>query len=202
MSSERLPAIPRSREPVAWIDSDRDDMSVVNVTIGAALLIGDAVRLATRPLDRLARPFGRRAERWLRPLAVRGGQEVRLALHRADEVADAAFPAFVNYVVAHLDLTELVDDNLDLDRLVTQVIADIDLAGIIRESSVAVTSEAVRGVRSQGIEADQAVARVVDRVLRRRRAALDPPDELAAAEQPPVLERHPIPEQLPVLEQP
>jgi hypothetical protein len=122
-----------------------------------------------------------------------------MVLHRADEVADAAFPALVSYLVAHLDLNQLVDDNLDLERLVTRVIEDIDLAGLIRDSSVAVTSEAVRGVRSQGIEADQAVARVVDRVLRRRRAALAIPEEPAVAGQPLVPEQlvpdQPLPHQ-------
>jgi hypothetical protein len=57
------------------------------------------------------------------------------------------------------------------------VLAEIDLPEIIRESTGAMASDTVRGVRMQTISADDAVGRAVDRLrLRRaRRVAAEPP---------------------------
>jgi hypothetical protein len=70
-------------------------------------------------------------------------------------------------VVARVDL-EAVVARLDLIGLAERVVDGIDLPRIIRESTGSVASEGIRGVRMQSIEADQAVARFVDRVLLRR----------------------------------
>ena len=45
----------------------------------------------------------------------------------------------------------------------------IDLPEIIRESTGSMASEVVRDVRMQSIDADVAIARIVDRLIRRRR---------------------------------
>jgi hypothetical protein len=101
----------------------------------------------------------------------------------------------VDAVLDRLDLTELVIQRVDLDRVVRtvdieaivsgldfnalvaridvigiaeQVIDGIDLPQLIRDSTGSVASEGIAGVRMQGMEADQAVAHFVDRVLRRR----------------------------------
>jgi hypothetical protein len=89
-------------------------------------------------------------------------------------------------VLAEIDLTKLVRDNLDMDALIATVdldaivqrinIADIadrvlqtvDVAAIIRESTEAATSEAIRSVRLRGADADMALGRTVDRWLGRR----------------------------------
>ena len=53
---------------------------------------------------------------------------------------------------------------------------------------MSVSSEAVRGLRMQGVDADQAVARVADRILhrrrRRKRRQLIPPQAEVTEEQP------------------
>jgi len=101
----------------------------------------------------------------------------------------------VEAVLDRLDLTELVISRVDLDRiagaldieaiaygldlnalaaridligLAEQVIVGIDLPQLIRDSTGSVASEGIAGVRMQGMEADQALAHFVDRVLRRR----------------------------------
>ena len=92
----------------------------------------------------------------------------------------------VEAVLDRLDLTELVMSRVDLDRiartldltalaeridligLAEQVIVGIDLPQIIRDSTGSVASEGIAGVRMQGMEADQALAHLVDRLLRRR----------------------------------
>jgi hypothetical protein len=87
----------------------------------------------------------------------------------------------VDAVAATLDVEALVE-RIDLAGLAQTVINEIDLPEIIRRSTGLVASETVRGVRMQGVEADRAIAGVVDRVLRRRRprtADADPPADEA-----------------------
>jgi hypothetical protein len=75
----------------------------------------------------------------------------------------------VNGVADRVDITPIID-RIDLVGLASYVIDEIDLPGVIRESTSGVASEAVRGVRMQSIDADQAVQRTIDRMLLRRRA--------------------------------
>ena len=74
-------------------------------------------------------------------------------------------------IVDQLDITELVLKNVDTTTIAETVVAGIDLPQIVRESSASVTSEAVDTVRLQAIDADRAVARIVDRLLMRDRRA-------------------------------
>jgi len=69
----------------------------------------------------------------------------------------------------HVDLTQIVMDQVDLIGVAQYVVDGIDLPEIIRDSTGSVASEAVVGLRMQGIDADVLVGRVVDRMLRRRR---------------------------------
>ena len=90
---------------------------------------------------------------------------------------DALIPA----VLDRVDLTEVVLRRVDLDALITavldhvdliplaeEVIEGVNLPEIIRESTGTMASDTVQGVRMQGIVADEAVGRVVDRLLLRR----------------------------------
>jgi hypothetical protein len=69
-------------------------------------------------------------------------------------------------VVARLDIDALLE-RLDLAALAREVIDAIDLPDVMRQSSGAVSSQAARVVRAEGMQADDSVARFVDRVLRR-----------------------------------
>ena len=69
-------------------------------------------------------------------------------------------------IVARVDV-EAVLDRLDLAAIARQVIDAIDLPGILRQSTGAVSSQAARVVRTEGMNADESVARFIDRVLRR-----------------------------------
>lgn len=103
--------------------------------------------------------------------------------HRADlkrRLAAVLGPA-LNEVVATVDLDKAVEQvdldavllRLDLDRLLARldladlaegVIAEVDLAEIIRQSTGSVASDTVRGVRMQSIAGDEAVGRAVGRI--------------------------------------
>jgi hypothetical protein len=87
---------------------------------------------------------------------------VSAALDQLDlnELVDAA--------LQELDLTQIVVDKVDLIAVAEYVVAGIDLPEIVRASTGSMASETVRGLRMQGVGADQAVTRIVDRVLFRR----------------------------------
>jgi hypothetical protein len=78
-------------------------------------------------------------------------------------------------VVGRVDLDRAVA-RVDIDRILARtdlvglaryVIDEIDLVSLVRSSTGSVTTEMVRSVRDQGVDADRAVERVVDRLLRR-----------------------------------
>ena len=73
----------------------------------------------------------------------------------------------VDAVVARVDLDAIVS-RIDVAGLAQEVIDDIDLPEIIRESSGSMASETVQEIRVLSINADRFVARLVDRILRRR----------------------------------
>jgi hypothetical protein len=120
------------------------------------------------------------------------GVDLDAAAGRLD-IDEVARRLDLDAVVARLDLTRIVRDRVDLDALVASVdldavieridlvglaedvIAEVDLPEIIRESTGSVASETVRGVRMQSISGDQAIGRAVDR-LRLRRGRRDTPD--------------------------
>ena len=103
--------------------------------------------------------------------------------------------AVVTTVLDRLDLTAVVLQRVDLEAVVSAALAQIDLVGIaeevidgvdlpeiIRESTGSMASDTVRGARMQGISADEAVGRAVDRLLLRHgRRGGHPPEHLAAA---------------------
>ncbi len=69
-------------------------------------------------------------------------------------------------LVAGVDVDAVVD-RLDLVSIVEAVLAEIDLPEIIRESTGSMASDTLTGVRLQGISADEAVTRVTHRLLLR-----------------------------------
>ena len=73
----------------------------------------------------------------------------------------------VDAVARRLDLDAVID-RIDLAGLAQEVIAEVDLPEIIRESTGSVASDTVRGVRMQSISADDALGRAVDRLRFRR----------------------------------
>ena len=83
----------------------------------------------------------------------------------------------VEAVVDRLDLTGIVLEHVDLEALVNAVLGKVDmialaqeiiegigLTEIIRESTGAMASDTVRGARMRGIAADEAIARILDRL--------------------------------------
>ncbi|MEP7194843.1 MAG: hypothetical protein ABI903_18550 [Actinomycetota bacterium] len=95
----------------------------------------------------------------------------------------------VSAALQHVDLTQIVMQQVDLLGVAEYVIDGVDLPEIIRDSTGSVASEAVVGLRMQGVDADIAVGRIVDRILGRRRQrrserVLDPMDSEAPPRPP------------------
>lgn len=82
----------------------------------------------------------------------------------------------INAIAAKIDIDAIIS-RVDLAGIAEQVITEIDLVRIIRESSGAMASETVVGVRLQAAEADDRVNRIVDRLLLRRRNQGQAPDD-------------------------
>ena len=82
----------------------------------------------------------------------------------------------VDAVVGQVDLDAIVA-RIDVPRLTEQVIDEVDLGEIIRESSSTMASETVDALRVQGMRVDGLVSRIVDRMLLRDgQRQTDPPD--------------------------
>jgi hypothetical protein len=114
--------------------------------------------LARRPIDAVERQMGDMADTLVPRL-------VDALLERID------LAALSRHIIDEIDLPGIVRQliqDIDLPAITGQLLDDIDLAGIIRDSTSAVASESVVGMRMQGIGADQKVSRVVDRVLLRK----------------------------------
>jgi hypothetical protein len=88
----------------------------------------------------------------------------------------------INDIVARIDIEEIIAQidieaivaRVDVAGLVKQVITDVDLPEIIRESSGAVASETVVGVRMRAVEADERITRIVDKILLRKQVVVTP----------------------------
>ena len=96
----------------------------------------------------------------------------------------------IDSVAARLDIDAVIA-RIDLVGLAQEVMDALDLPAIIRGSTASVASESVQDVRLQTIAADEAVSRVVDRLLLRRR---HPPAAVngAAPEPAPTAEAIPV----------
>ncbi|HZD03189.1 MAG TPA: hypothetical protein VFA46_24240, partial [Actinomycetes bacterium] len=72
----------------------------------------------------------------------------------------------VDAIVARVDVDAVVA-RVDLPGLTGQVMDEVDIGAIVRESSSTMASETVDTLRLQGMRADRLLSRVVDRILRR-----------------------------------
>jgi hypothetical protein len=147
--------------------------------------LGSTLRPVGRPLVHLVLsppmlPRRLQPRTWLDRAVGRGVAYRHEVLVDLDELLDRLLPALSTQLLRHVDLTEMVKQNVDVVTLAEDLIAEIDLPTIIRESTGAVASDTVVGVRMQGISADEAVGRAMDR-LRSRFARRTPPPASAPA---------------------
>jgi len=83
----------------------------------------------------------------------------------------------VDGIVARVDISAMLD-RVDMTSIVGEVLDEVDIGGIVRESTGSITSDAVDGARLTAMRLDGFVGRVADKVLLRRtsdREGLPPP---------------------------
>ena len=73
----------------------------------------------------------------------------------------------LDVIIARVDIDAILA-RVDLPGLTEQVIDEVDLGEIIRESSSTMASETVDALRVQGMRVDGLVSRIVDRILLRQ----------------------------------
>ena len=164
-------------------------------TVGAP--VARAIAPAIRPLEE---PFRRTLEDSDRKWRATEAESLQAAAAFIRELE----PQIVRAVLEPLDLTALVSESVDIDelaekidvdrvaqrldldaiivkldlpQLVEEVLAEIDVADLIRQSTSTLTGDAIDEVRYVSVDADRLVARMVDRIIRRRKRHLDAPGE-------------------------
>jgi hypothetical protein len=148
----------------------------MDVAFGLAVQARDAISAVGRPLRTFGvpivhlalrpplMPHGLQPASWLNKMARRGAvyrSEVALDV---DALMEQLLPALVAEIVRHVDVTQLVQENVDVVTLARDVIAEIDLPEIIRDSTGAMASDTLLGVRMQSISGDEAIARAMGRL--------------------------------------
>jgi hypothetical protein len=158
----------------------------------------------------------RQFESWLLRWDAHARVQQRRNRADADAVVRRVIEVVADFVLGHVDfghvveqipMDEIVDkidvdavmDRLDLGAIVDKAMKDIDIGGVIRESTEGVTAEAVDVVRSQTVKTDLFVSRIVDRVLFRKTPRDltvhdDEPDHEAEPEAAAEPERQPEPQ--------
>lgn len=186
------PLVPASRHPARWVEAlaRRGRADRAAVVRRRDLLVAAAVPALIDYLSGLV-PLTELVRRMVDLDALVADVDLDAIAARLDlDVVAARID--VGAILERIDLTQVVTERVDLDAvargldldavigrvdlaaLANEVIAAIDLPEIIRESSGSLASETVRSVRMQGIDADRAVERLIDRLRRHR--ALRPDD--------------------------
>ena len=169
--------VPRQRLAFFPLPSvSRIDVGVAAVTgvVGGATAAGRRMVALGRPvaealvLSPPLVPEGLQPRRVVELLALRGSQQREDLSREFAALLDRAVPLVVDELLRRVDLDAVIA-RLDLATLADEVIASVDLPEIIRESTGAVSSEAVREVRMRSISGDEAVGRAMERLRPRRR---------------------------------
>ncbi len=78
----------------------------------------------------------------------------------------------INAIADRVDIQEILN-RVDLAAVTREVMDEVDMGEIIRESTGSITTETIDAVRYQGMNADRFVAKVVDRILMRKASRED-----------------------------
>jgi hypothetical protein len=166
--------------------ADLRKQPAVLLAAGTAATVAGSAVAAYRAFEQLPMVGG-----WLRrgrsELTRRGDAAIARSAEPIKLLVSTIAIDVVKLVLAQLDLTELVRDEVDIDAIVAEIDIDaivgridlvglanrvidgVDLPAIIRESTNSVTAEVMTDVRTQGERADDMVSGFVDRMLGRDR---------------------------------
>jgi hypothetical protein len=183
----RSDAVP-DRGPALWAGAALGlAMEAERRAVRAAEAVVSAGSTAARGMSQLPVVKGptSRFESWLVRWNAHARVEQRRNQAEADAVLRRAIKQVVDAVLDRLDFVDIIQripmdeivesidleaimHKMDLGSIVGVAMKDIDIGGIIRESTEGVTAEAVDVVRSQTVKSDVFVSRIVDRVMFRK----------------------------------
>jgi hypothetical protein len=184
------PTLPAHYDAEVTERSDVPRSAAVSLAAGAAAVAIEGARAASRFALKLP-VVGPLLSRGVDELTALGDRVISQGIDPARVMATAIAVQVIEAVLAEVDLTALVREQVDIDAiaaeididaiieridlvgLANKVIDGVDLPAIIRESTNSVTAEVMTDVRSQGERADDIVAGMVDRVLGRSRSRND-----------------------------
>ena len=164
--------LPSAPEPVP----EEPPPGVVDLVARSARLGVDVVSLVAGELASASARLARNvlppavAEKPLEAVGEKVDQRVESARQREelsrDDALDAAQAVLNQTVGAVLDMLDwdMLAKKIPAERLV----ANIDLGGIVRESTTSLAGETIDAIRVQGMGLDLWIARVVDKILRRK----------------------------------
>jgi len=144
-----------------------------------ASLVDEVVRRGARHRIRAVRQMGAVVDQWAPVLVEYIAARVDLTnlvlrhldIDRVVGAADldaAVSGVDIDAIAGRIDIDAILA-RVDLVAIVEDVMAEIDLPAIIRDSSGSMASETVRGARMTGITVDEAISRALDRRLFRGR---------------------------------
>ena len=116
-------------------------LGVAGATVGAAIVAVRTVHRVTAPVTRLLWrpplvPTRYHPATLVGDLARSGGADREELTRQVESLLDVWMPAIVATVVERLDLTRLVEDNVDLDRIVSTVDLDAAVARVDLDAAV------------------------------------------------------------------
>jgi hypothetical protein len=113
--------------------------------------------------------------RWERERVDAAGAAQRFFNGTMDAVLDRLDPTQI--VIDRIDINRIVAERVNLNAIVAridvvalarEVVRELDVPEIIRDSSSTMATETVEGIRTRGMEADRSISGFIDRLLQRR----------------------------------
>jgi hypothetical protein len=171
---------------VVGTDVDLLKHPVVSAAVGTVAVAVGAAGMAYRLAEKVP-VFGPLMRRGVDGLSGHGDRWMTESAEQLKALVAAIAVALVDLVLDEMDLNTLVSERVDIDALAAdididaiinridlialddKVIEGVDLPAIIRESTNSMTAEVMTDVRTQGERADDVVAGIVNRMLRRDR---------------------------------
>jgi hypothetical protein len=172
-------------------DDDRDAVAP-EILYGAILALGTgAARVGLQAAGGAARVAGGMAARAVRSIPMqprlhrlsdRWDEDRRVLLKSFDRSVTSAVEMVFNridltrLVIERVDVNRIIEERVDIDAVIERtdvaglardVLQQLDLPEIIRESSGTMAAETVESLRLRGMDADRSLSRLVDRVLQR-----------------------------------
>jgi hypothetical protein len=117
----------------------------------------------------------------------------REQIAEVEQIASDTLELVVEWILARVDVNAIVAEKVDVEAVVQrvdvialarEVIVELDIPEIVRNSSQTMAAETVDGLRKHGMSADRTVSEFIDRLVGRKPRRGPPPRHTRGLEQP------------------